>query len=351
MSNSKSLHGKSIFGAEFVTFMMTAVAIVVMHRVGLSSARDTICLLGLVYLIRKYLHRLNHFSGQPVANPSAQDPKTGSGHESGNEVAHNASVKNGATTENGVADGHLVSADPDALQRTSQELKMPISSITAISDALLDGGVGELNEQQKEFIGDIEENALRLNTMMDNVVDLLKAETGTIELSAQPVDVSELVQRCVSAVEMRAKDKNVNVNTQVDGPLCEVTADSSRLRQILINLLNAAIYFNKPGGDVVLRLRPERGERLRISVRDTGRGLKPEHLENLFDPRHQALVEGGGVEVVLGLAVTKQLIELHGGTIKLASVADAGNTITISLPLGQSADDESSATIETNAGT
>lgn len=234
----------------------------------------------------------------------------------------------------------LVAMRAEALRQTSHEVRTPLSTITAISETLLDGSTGELTGDQREFVEDIDEAAQHLLALVNDILDYAKAEAGMIRLAPQPVALTELVDQCVSMVGPRAKDSGVNVTAQVDPQLSEVTADPLRLRQILLNLLSNAIKYNSDGGNVIVRIRPEGAKDFRISVRDTGRGIAPEHLEHLFEPYYQAAIADQGIGTGLGLAIIKHLTELHGGTIDVESVVGTGTMFTVKLPVETIANEE-----------
>ncbi len=226
----------------------------------------------------------------------------------------------------------LVAMRAEALRRTSHEVRTPLSTITAISETLLDGSTGELTADQREFIGDIDEAAKHLLDLVNDILDYAKAEAGMIRIAPQPVALVELVDQCVSMVSPRAQEADITVTAQVDPELNEVIADPLRLRQILLNLLSNAIKYNNPGGSVIVRIRPDGKSDFRISVRDTGRGISPEHLEHLFQPYYQAAIADQGIGTGLGLAIIKHLAELHGGMIEVESVVGTGTMFTVQLP-------------------
>lgn len=226
----------------------------------------------------------------------------------------------------------LIAMRAQALRQTSHEVRTPLSTITAISETLLDGSTGELNETQQEFIQDIDDSAQHLLSLVNDILDYAKAEAGMIRLAPQPVALAELVKQCVSMVNVKVQDQDISITAQVDAELNEVIADPLRLRQIILNLLSNAIKYNSPGGSVIVQIRPDVKDMFRISVRDTGRGIAPEHMEHLFEPYYQAAIADQGIGTGLGLAIIKHLTELHGGTIDVESVVDTGTMFTIRLP-------------------
>lgn len=226
----------------------------------------------------------------------------------------------------------LVAMRAEALRRTSHEVRTPLSTITAISETLLDGSTGELTEEQRGFVADIDEAATHLLGLVNDILDYAKAEAGMIRISPQPVALVELVDQCVAMVGAKAEEAGVTVTAQVDPSLKEVTADPLRLRQIVLNLLTNAIKFNSRNGTVIVRIRPDKDDTFRISVRDTGRGIEPAHLEHLFEPYYQAAIADQGIGTGLGLAIIKHLAELHGGLVSVESVVGTGTMFTIELP-------------------
>jgi signal transduction histidine kinase len=226
----------------------------------------------------------------------------------------------------------LVEMRAEALRRTSHEVRTPLSTITAISETLLDGSTGELNESQRGFISDIDEAATHLLGLVNDILDYAKAEAGMIRISPQPVALVELVDQCVGMVSSKAEEAGVSVTAQVDPSLNEVTADPLRLRQIVLNLLTNAIKFNSRSGNVIVRIRPDSDETFRICVRDTGRGIEPAHLEHLFEPYYQAAIADQGIGTGLGLAIIKHLSELHGGSVTVESVVGTGTMFSVQLP-------------------
>lgn len=237
----------------------------------------------------------------------------------------------------------LVAMRAQALRQTSHEVRTPLSTITAISETLLDGSTGELSEDQREFVQDIDDSAQHLLTLVNDILDYAKAEAGMIRLAPQPVALTELVGQCVSMVNVKAIQEDISVTAQVDAQLSEVTADPLRLRQILLNLLSNAIKYNSSGGSVIVQIRPDDDDMYRISVRDTGRGIAAEHMEHLFEPYYQAAIADQGIGTGLGLAIIKHLTELHGGTINVESVVDTGTMFTIRLPRHAQAIEETEA--------
>jgi signal transduction histidine kinase len=221
-----------------------------------------------------------------------------------------------------------------ALQRTSHEVRQPLSAIMAITETLLDGSIGDISSMQREFVQDIDDCAKHLMSLINDILDYAKAEAGMIQLVPEMVALPELIDQCITIVEPKAGENEVAVTAQVEPDASEIVADPLRLKQIVLNLLTNAVKFNEHGGVVKMHVRSEQDDVV-ISVRDTGRGIEPEQMENLFDPYYQAAYGDQGIGTGLGLSITKQLVQLHGGSISVESVVGSGSVFNIRLPRNQ----------------
>jgi signal transduction histidine kinase len=228
-----------------------------------------------------------------------------------------------------------------ALQRTSHEVRQPLSAILAITETMLDGSIGEISQMQREFVEDIDDCAKHLMTLINDILDYAKAEAGMIKLAPEIVALPELIEQCITIVDAKAGQNEVTVTAQVEPDASEIVADPLRLKQVLLNLLTNAVKFNERGGFVRMHVREDANDVV-ISVRDTGRGIEPEQLENLFDPYYQAAYGDQGIGTGLGLSIAKQLVELHGGTISVESVVGSGSAFTIRLPRSAGGDAQTS---------
>lgn len=221
-----------------------------------------------------------------------------------------------------------------ALQRTSHEVRQPLSAIMAITETLLDGSIGEISSMQREFVEDIDDCAKHLMSLINDILDYAKAEAGMIKLVPEMVALPELIDQCITIVDPKAAETEISVTAQVEPDASEIVADPLRLKQIILNLLTNAVKFNEQGGFVKMHVRREQDDVV-ISVRDTGRGIEPEQLKNLFDPYYQAAYGDQGIGTGLGLSITKQLVQLHGGSISVESVVGSGSVFNIRLPREQ----------------
>ena len=228
-------------------------------------------------------------------------------------------------------ENQIIAMRAEALRQTSHEVRTPLSTITAISETLLDGSSGDLSDDQKAFVTDIDDAARHLLDLVNDILDYAKAEAGMIRIAPEAVELADIVRLCVSIVTPKANSRGVTVRAVIDPTLEGIIADPLRIRQILINLLSNAVKYNSEGGHVAIRIAPD-GDNYRISVTDTGRGIAPEHMEHLFEPYYQAAIADQGIGTGLGLAVIKHLVELHGGSIHVNSIVAVGTTFTVVLP-------------------
>ena len=168
--------------------------------------------------------------------------------------------------------------------------------------------------------------------LINEILDLAKVESGQVPISREPVSLAEVMLECQGMIEPQALQHGIRLTfPQFDIP-CFVRADRTRLKQVLINLLSNAIKYNLPEGAVVVDCTANTPERTRISVRDTGAGLPPEKLTQLFQPFNRLGQEGSGAEGTgIGLVVAKRLVELMGGVIGVESAVGTGSVFWFEL--------------------
>jgi signal transduction histidine kinase len=194
--------------------------------------------------------------------------------------------------------------------------------------------VGPVNEKQAEYLDDIISSGNHLLSLINDVLDLSKVEAGQVELEVHPFSLREALERGVVMVRERATEDGVRVAFAADPEVDVVDGDERRIKQVIFNLLSNAVKFTPAGGAVEVRAAQANGE-VRISVADTGPGLAPAEQERIFEEFQQAeagveLREGTG----LGLALSKRLVELHGGRIWVESELGRGSTFVFTLPAG-----------------
>jgi signal transduction histidine kinase len=213
----------------------------------------------------------------------------------------------------------------------SHELRTPLNAIIGFSQVLREKFFGDLNEKQEEYVGDILSSSDHLLALINDILDLSKVEAGHVELEFAPFSLREALERGVVMVKERATRNGVELGLKVDPAVGVVEADERRIRQIVFNLLSNAVKFTPSGGSVEVRSAVVDGEVL-VSVADTGPGIAAEDQERIFEEFQQTdagtrQAEGTG----LGLALSKRLIELHGGRIWVESTPGTGSTFNFTL--------------------
>jgi signal transduction histidine kinase len=218
------------------------------------------------------------------------------------------------------------------LANMSHELRTPLNAILGFSQLLQQGLYGELNAKQEEYVEDIRSSGNHLLALINDVLDLSKVEAGQIELEVAAFSLREAVEQAVVMVRERASNNGVSVSVQVDPEVPLVSGDERRIRQVLFNLLSNAVKFTPAEGRVDVSA-ARVGDEIEVAVSDTGPGIAPEDRRRIFEEFQQTDLgakqhEGTG----LGLALSKQLVELHGGRIWVESEVGAGSRFVFALP-------------------
>jgi PAS domain S-box-containing protein len=216
-------------------------------------------------------------------------------------------------------------AKSDFLSSMSHELRSPLNAILGFAQ-LMESDSTPPTPAQKESIAQILQAGWHLLKLINEILDLAKIESGQVPLSREPVSLAEVVLECQGMIEPQAQQRGIKLTfPQFDIPYF-VRTDRTRLKQVLINLFSNAIKYNQPGGTIVVDCTTSTPERTRISVRDTGAGLPPEKLAQLFQPFNRLGQETGGEEGTgIGLVVAKRLVELMGGVIGVESTVGVGS--------------------------
>ena len=214
----------------------------------------------------------------------------------------------------------------------SHELRTPIFSVQGYLETLLDGAI-EDEEVSRQFLEKAYQNALRLNALLSDLIDISRIESGELRLSFRYFDISDLLTEIVQNMEIRGLQRNVRIVLDLQGSdELTVYGDKERLTQVMTNLLDNAIKYNKEGGTVTVTARKSKGQ-VTVSVIDTGIGISPEHQSRIFerfyrvDKDRSRLVGGTG----LGLAIVKHILEAHNAPIVVESEKDVGTRISYTL--------------------
>ncbi len=241
------------------------------------------------------------------------------------------------------------------LANMSHELRTPLNAIIGFSEIMEDQTFGPLNSRQAHYVANVLSSGRHLLQLINDILDLAKIEAGRLELHRETFAPGRAVEGVLAVVKALAQRKNITLATDISPDLPVLRADSGKFKQVLYNLLSNAVKFTPEGGTVTVKVElveraagpvdpPDarvvlsRGRSLRISVSDTGIGIKPEDMLRLFQEFEQldstyGRQQGG---TGLGLALTKRLVELHGGEIHASSGgAGMGSTFTLELPMPQ----------------
>jgi signal transduction histidine kinase/ActR/RegA family two-component response regulator len=224
-------------------------------------------------------------------------------------------------------------AKTDFLSSMSHELRTPLNAILGFTQ-LMESGYPSPTASQKRNLEQILKAGWYLLELINEVLDLALIESGKVTLSREPVSLAEVMLECRAMIEPQAQKRGIGITFPRFEVPSFISADRTRVKQVLINLLFNAIKYNRPGGsvDVVCTLRPPSS--IRISVRDTGAGLAAEQLAQLFQPFNRLGKESGAEEGTgIGLMVTKRLVDLMGGAIGADSTVGVGSVFWIELGL------------------
>ena len=241
-----------------------------------------------------------------------------------------------ATTELRQANERLTELDrlkDDFVSTVTHELRTPLTSIRAYTEILLDNPDVEL-EQRKKFLGIITKEAERLTRLINQVLDLAKIESGNADWAESRVDMKEVISDTLAAMDQLFREKNIKVDARLQENVSAVTADLDRMIQVMLNLLSNAVKFcDSANGWIEIAL-AERDGRLRVDVRDNGRGISSEEHEAIFSKFHQAgdtltdKPHGSG----LGLHISRQIVEHFGGAMWVESSPGSGARFSFTLP-------------------
>lgn len=221
------------------------------------------------------------------------------------------------------------------LANMSHELRTPLNSVIGMSQVLLMQGIGAINDRQRQNVEDILYCGNHLLALINDILDLSKIESTRISLALESIDMISIIQDSLVLIREKADQKRVNIASQLVPTPVYVQGDQRRLTQVIVNLLSNAVKFTPSGGQIGIRIQQYKEHTLQVEVWDTGIGIAREHIGRLFKPfeRLEDILpphhyEGTG----LGLALSKELIELHGGEIGVVS-SSGGSTFWFTLPL------------------
>lgn len=223
----------------------------------------------------------------------------------------------------------------DFVSHVSHELKTPLASIMAYTEMLSDGEVDD-EETREEFYSIIQNQAQRLNRLIENILNISRIESGLIKVSKEPVSVELLIRQAVQAIKSYAAEKDISIDNQTEVVIGQVCGDKDMISQVIINLLSNAVKYTSNGGSVTVDSQVDESQQIvRVTVTDTGVGIPAEDIEHVFDKffrvkANNKCAKGTG----LGLNLVKEIIEsVHQGRVFVNSQQGKGSSFGFELPL------------------
>ncbi|NLX10318.1 MAG: HAMP domain-containing protein [Chloroflexi bacterium] len=229
---------------------------------------------------------------------------------------------------------HTQQAQRDFLANVSHDLRTPLTSIQGFAQAIAEEVAAE-PEARQHAAQIIHDEAARMHRMVESLLELARLEAGQLDLLRQSVQIGDLLAALAESLTIKARDQGVQLSLDVPPDLPRITGDGDRLAQVFANLIDNAIRHTPPGGQVTVRARAD-STGLTTTVRDTGEGIPAEDLPRIFERFYQvdkSRQRDHRAGIGLGLAIARQVIEAHGGTIQTASTPGTGTTFTVWLPL------------------
>ena len=226
-------------------------------------------------------------------------------------------------------------AKGEILANMSHELRTPLNAIIGFSEMIKSESFGPLgNDTYKEYASVINDSGQHLLRLVSDILDVSAVETGNIQLMEEPINVISETLSCIKMALGRAQDFGIELNSKLPDTLPNLMADRIRLKQIILNLLDNAVKFNRPGGHVVASASLDDQGRIQVAVTDDGIGIPEDDIERVMTKFGQAesafARERGGSG--LGLSLVQSYAALHGATVSLDSVLDKGTTVTVTFP-------------------
>jgi signal transduction histidine kinase len=217
-----------------------------------------------------------------------------------------------------------------AVSAVSHQLKTPLTSIRMAIHLLLEEKVGGLSPKQADLLVAAAEDAERLDTIVDELLDIGRIASGKARMDLRPVPPIDLVSREMEANRPAARDGGVSLVVDMPATLPQVWVDPARIAHVFANLLSNSLKYTPPGGKVTLSAKAE-GEFVRFQVSDTGVGIPDKYLSRVFEQFFRVPEQGPGPGVGLGLAIVKDIVEAHGGTVGVESREGKGSTFHFTL--------------------
>jgi PAS domain S-box-containing protein len=217
------------------------------------------------------------------------------------------------------------------LSTVSHELKTPLTSIRMATHLLLEERIGPLNPKQIELLVAARDDSTRLYQIIESLLDMSRIESGRALLDLKPLAVEQLVLQEVESVDAAFRERGITLESEIPPDTPPVLADPQRIHHVFLNLLNNALQYTSSGGHVQLLVQNE-PEAVRFTVKDTGCGIPPQYIPRLFERFYRVPGQSTPGGAGLGLAIVREIVEAHGGHIRVESQVDVGSAFSFTLP-------------------
>jgi signal transduction histidine kinase len=221
----------------------------------------------------------------------------------------------------------------DFISFVSHELRTPLTIVKGFATIMLDDASDRLTREQKEQLSYINESIDHLSRIISNLLDISKIEAGKLRLQKKNVNIVSLIKKVLRSFRLYAKSKEIKLETSFAAKLSPVSADPDRLTQVLTNLIDNAIKFSHKNGEVFIKAKEEK-DVIEVSVADSGIGISPENFNRIFN-KFQRVEKGVSSKLRgtgLGLPISREIIQLHGGKIWVESEEGRGSKFIFTLP-------------------
>lgn len=223
------------------------------------------------------------------------------------------------------------------LSNVSHELRTPLVTIRGYLEMISKGQLGKITETQKKYLGISLKNCIRLASLIDELLDFTKYETGRAKFEPKPFPLEPVIRDCIESIRPQLREKEISIEYKFPPTIPLIMGDQDKVTQVFTNLLSNAEKFNRHQGKIMIEVLPEQGNYLWIKLKDTGIGISKEHRSKIFDRFYQVdsstTRRYGGAGI--GLVIVKNIIEGHRGTIFVDSQLNEGSIFTFSLPVAQ----------------